>query len=411
MLSLYRRHSRTGDCPAGYEKDFRSYESDERRKGWKRCSCPIYASGTLGGIFKRRNTRCSTWEEAKQVAASWESAQSWDAHATRIANASSITEADIPAGMAIADSVSHFLTSRRKREIADSTYRKYTAFGKQFLAYTESKGYAYMSQLTVADMDRFYASWTDGPKSRAKKLERLKGFVKFCLKRKWVSENIAEDLEPPSGVSGGANKSPFTDDELKRIFAACDILGGPTPPGPGHRDWSGEDVRQFILLAIYTGLRISDLAQFNVHKRLDGNSVFLRMHKTKKPLSTWVPDWLRDMLQQTAAKLGPEIFILGYSRRVETMAELWRVKLKRVFATAAKIKPFDEKPTPHRFRHTFVRLLLEKGVPASDVAELIGDTEDTVLRHYARWVPERQERLTAILREKLSAPQDAFAVP
>ena len=54
------------------------------------------------------------------------------------------------------------------------------------------------------------------------------------------------------------------------------------------------------------------------------------------------------------------------------------------------------------FRHTFVRLLLQKGASPRDVAELIGDTEEVVLKHYARWVPERQERLTNILREKLS---------
>ena len=60
------------------------------------------------------------------------------------------------------------------------------------------------------------------------------------------------------------------------------------------------------------------------------------------------------------------------------------------------------RPTPHIFRHTFVRLLLQRGVSPRDVADLIGDTEEVVLKHYARWVPERQERLTNILREKLS---------
>jgi len=43
--------------------------------------------------------------------------------------------------------------------------------------------------------------------------------------------------------------------------------------------------------------------------------------------------------------------------------------------------------------------LLEKGVPVADVAELIGDTEEMVRRHYARWVPERQTRLTNILKD------------
>lgn len=38
-------------------------------------------------------------------------------------------------------------------------------------------------------------------------------------------------------------------------------------------------------------------------------------------------------------------------------------------------------------------------VPVADVAELIGDTEQVVRKHYAKWVPGRQARLTKILRE------------
>ena len=58
-----------------------------------------------------------------------------------------------------------------------------------------------------------------------------------------------------------------------------------------------------------------------------------------------------------------------------------------------------------------MRLLLQRGVSPRDVADLIGDTEDVVVKHYARWVPERQERLTNILRDKLStAPKPKLAV-
>jgi hypothetical protein len=59
-LNLYRRHSRTrGNCLAGFEPESRSYESDELRRGWKKCHCPIYADGTLAGKFKRQNTNLS----------------------------------------------------------------------------------------------------------------------------------------------------------------------------------------------------------------------------------------------------------------------------------------------------------------------------------------------------------------
>jgi ribulose 1,5-bisphosphate carboxylase large subunit-like protein len=38
-------------------------------------------------------------------------------------------------------------------------------------------------------------------------------------------------------------------------------------------------------------------------------------------------------------------------------------------------------------------------VPVAGVADLLGDDEKTVREHYARWVPERQARLTRILKD------------
>ncbi len=78
-LNLYRRQFRTpGKCTAGYEPDFRNYEADELRRGWKKCRCPIYAAGTLGRKFNRKNTKKITWAEAKAVVAQWEAAGKWN---------------------------------------------------------------------------------------------------------------------------------------------------------------------------------------------------------------------------------------------------------------------------------------------------------------------------------------------
>jgi len=90
----------------------------------------------------------------------------------------------------------------------------------------------------------------------------------------------------------------------------------------------------------------------------------------------------------------------GGSTRIETVADLWRRKLNKVWALCGK---WEERPHPHRFRHTLVRILLQNGVVPADVAELIGYTEEMVRKHYARWVQERQERLTRILQQALTA--------
>ena len=403
-LNLYRRHRR--DCKAGHPEEFRTGEFDERKKGWKRCACPIFASGTLARISRRQSTGKWEWDDAKATAAQWEQAGNWDG--TSLIAAPPPQDVAPPPRITIIDATEAFIAKCQNRGIAVPTLRKYKTFTKQLRSYADSRGYVMVDQLTVSDMDRFYASWDDGIRAKAKKLDRLKAFVKFCTQREWIKKNITGDLEAPEGSSVPANKTPFTDDELDRIYAACDSIGGPRPPGPGYRPWGGEDVKDFVMLSIHTGLRISDVSVFNTTERLKGNDVFLRMHKTKKELYTWIPDWLVSRLRAREKQHGPLIFRAGQAMNMRAVSERWRENLGKVFKLAG---PFDERPTPHRFRHTFVRILLEKGVPVSDVAELIGDTEEIVRMHYARWVPERQARLTKILRDAFESKPKLVAIP
>src|SRR5215472_12460333 len=78
-LNLYRRHG--SNCAGGRTLHDMTYESDELRRNWKRCACPIYASGTLNGRFKRKNTERSTWLDAGAVASAWEATGTWDGNA------------------------------------------------------------------------------------------------------------------------------------------------------------------------------------------------------------------------------------------------------------------------------------------------------------------------------------------
>ena len=62
-LNLYRRHRM--DCEAGRAEDSTSGEFAERARGWKRCACVIFVSGTLAGRFRRKRTGATTWDEAR----------------------------------------------------------------------------------------------------------------------------------------------------------------------------------------------------------------------------------------------------------------------------------------------------------------------------------------------------------
>jgi integrase len=418
-LNLYRRHFRIiGKCVAGYAPDFHNYEADELRRSWKKCYCPIYAAGTLGGKFKRRNTKKTTWREAKGVIAAWEAVGAWDEAGGAVVvedRGPQPTEAKASKpSITILFATEAYLANRAGRSIAPSTLRKYKTFVKQLRDFASDKGYVMVDQFRITDMDDFYSRWKDGIRAKAKKLERLNGFFKFCVKRKWVEENPATDLEAPVGSGSAANRQPLTDSELVKIYEACDKLPGIQWKNHlGSGLWSGDDVKSMIMLLCWTGLRISDGALFDMSRVTPhpdgGANIFLCMHKTKGPLFTWVDDWLYERLLARERKYGTKIFACGVSERLETATDGWRRKINRAIDLAGSFECGT--PTPHVFRHTFVRLLLQRGVSPRDVADLIGDTEVVVVKHYARWVPERQERLTNILRDKLStAPKPKLAL-
>jgi hypothetical protein len=52
-LNVYRRHRR--DCEAGHAEDSTSGEFAERARGWKRCACVIFVSGTLAASVDTQN--------------------------------------------------------------------------------------------------------------------------------------------------------------------------------------------------------------------------------------------------------------------------------------------------------------------------------------------------------------------
>ena len=403
-LNFYRRHRR--DCTAGHPEESRSGELEERRKGWRRCTCPIFCSGTLNKKYRRESTGQWEWGPAKDVAARWEKAGSWDGPAPVVPTPEPAIDA--PPRMRITDAVKVYLVNRESAGIEPATLRKYRTFTKHLTAFAEERGYVMVDQFTTPDIDLFYAGWKLGPRAKGKALGTLRNFFRFCAKRKWITLDptdpesvgpVSSDLKPPKGANQVANKVPFTDEELERIIRACDAIGTIAwQSGTEHGTWSGEDAKDFIWTAIYTGLRISDVALFHM-KRLKGNDVFLRAKKNGGDVFTYIPDWLRDRLLDRAKLHGVRPFVGKGSDRLETVTDLWRRKVNKVFELAGH---FEEPPTVHRFRHTFARILLQRGVPVADVADLLGDDEETVRTHYARWVPERQARLTNILK-------DAFA--
>jgi integrase len=80
----------------------------------------------------------------------------------------------------------------------------------------------------------------------------------------------------------------------------------------------------------------------------------------------------------------------------ETNRPLTRPRLyQRILALGRRAEVLDAHP--HRFRDSFAVDLLSRGASPYDVAKLLGDTVDTVEKHYAPFVRELRERARRIM--------------
>ena len=309
-LSLYRRH--TSKCSQGRSRHERTYESDELRRGFKKCNCPIQFEGKVKGVgFLRRSTESISWDEAKAVAAGWETAAS--------PQPAQLPQPPVPESASVAPNnnepvtieraVKEFLADIEARKMDDSTRRKYRTMLKQLRAYAAERGFLYLNHFSVEALTAFRGTWKDGLRSGAKKLERVRGFFRFAHEREWVAKNPASKLKPPVGSSKPANKHPFSDDEIKMLFEACtQYKSHRWSNGISEGEVTGDQIQTFMMLLIYTGLRISDAATFSTDK-LQGNNAFLFMHKTNEPVFTWIPDDLVARLKSLPLQRGKYYFM------------------------------------------------------------------------------------------------------
>jgi integrase len=387
-LTLYRRHRR--ECKAGHPHNSFSTEFEERKRGWVRCECPVVCSGTLQKRFKRHSTNLWEWDAARAVAGQFEAAGSWSVQTLPI---SAEPVKNSSKSVHIPEACKLFL-GELAETAAFATHKKYRLLMARLVKFSEQRGFVYIDQWEPLDVRQFRSTWPVSPQTGVRRMAMMKPFFEYCVSNKWMPSNPARAVKNPKGreMTHSEQKYPFRDDEIAKMYKACQQYGKTYR----HR-WDGDDLADFISLSIYTGLRISDIALFHIDRMQPTGEIRVRTTKAGTHVYTWVPAWLQERIRARVSKHGPFIFGSHTTKSLDVITEGWRVKLNRIWDLCA---PWEQPPHPHRFRHTFARILLQKpGVTVRNVAELLGNTEEMVLKRYGAWVPERQAQLTKILQE------------
>ena len=223
-LTLWRWHARA--CP-------------HRAKGrrWTRCSCGIWVQGSLGGEWIKRSLNTRDWSAAAATVHGWEAS-----------GQVGVVKLDVPT---IEQAVALYFEDATARHLAETTLRKRRELleGK-LLTFCKAKGLTVLKQLDVHALRAFRNSWPYSALSAVKRLEYLRGFLRFCQDSGWIASNPAMVLKPPKVTQRPT--LPFEDAEVDRVLTAADRLS----------DWGsfGPKARAMVLLLRYSGLRMQDAA-------------------------------------------------------------------------------------------------------------------------------------------------------
>lgn len=280
----------------------------------------------------------------------------------------------------IKDTVDAFLSDARSRGLRESSIYKLKLLTTRLQEFADNKGFSFISDFDVERTAAFRETWTNRGTAARKKLEALRSFFRFCVDRKWLTENPAKALKMPKSTE--APVEPFAPKEMESILAAIDDY-------PDNQN--AIRLRALILLLRHSGLRLGDAVTIS-RDRIEDGTLILRTEKTGTLVRVPLPQSVIDAL---AACPGPRYpFWSGNGKRKSVVTD-WQRAMTRLFKIANV-----HGAHAHRFRHTFACELLTAGVSLTIVARLLGHSSEAITeRHYSAWVKGRQEQLEVAVRQ------------
>lgn len=194
-----------------------------------------------------------------------------------------------------------------------------------------------------------------------------------------ISRNpVRMEGRPGENPTNGAE--PFTGIELGRL-----------------RDLAAKDLLAFLLLR-WTGFRGSDAVSLTwkeVH--FDRKEIERLTQKRRKtvilPIHTELLFAIEAEYERRKPELSERVLLNPFTGKAFTRPRLYQ----RIVALGKRAGVAD--CHPHRFRDTLAVDLLSRGASPYDVAKMLGDTIETVEKHYMPFVKELRERVRSLLEK------------
>ena len=280
--------------------------------------------------------------------------------------------------LSLAALLERFFTQRlmQQRQASPHTVSSYRDTFRQFLKFTEQRLHKAPSQLNFQEIDApLIMAFLDHSekhqgvsiRSRNLRLTALHSFFRFAAFEAPVhSAQIQRVLAIPSKRFTRTLVQFLTRLEVDALLAA-----------PDRRTWSGRRDHAFILLAVQTGLRLSEMSGLQRQDMILGTGAHVRViGKGRKerctPLARSTLVVLKAWLREPQRGDGNILFPSARGERLSVHGVQYLLNKHRM--TASRVCPSlrDKRVTVHRLRHTMAMELLQGGVDRSVIALWLG---------------------------------------
>jgi integrase/recombinase XerD len=303
-----------------------------------------------------------------------------------------------------------FFTDRlaRQKKASPNTVAAYRDTCRLLLAFAQDKTGKQPGRLSLADLDAalvgaFLQHLEDdrgnGSATRNARLAAIHSLFSYAAPRAPEhAATISQVLAIPPRRRERAIVSYLTPVETDALVAA-----------PDRTTWHGRRDHALLLLAVQTGLRVSELtglARQDIHL---GAGPHVRCHgKGRKDRATPLTAQTVKVLRPWLAELGPApggpLFPTQSGGRLSRDA-VERLVTKHAATAADRCPPVKEKHvTPHTLRHTAAMSLLSGGVDTSVIALWLGHEDPETTQVYLHADMTIKEQALARVRQPGTSP-------
>ncbi len=284
-----------------------------------------------------------------------------------------------------ADLVRSFSAEAEQRiaigKFRETTWIRYQQTTKTFGVFLAEQGVQNLAQITRPLVERFKA-WRMASIREKKNARGGRGLTldvavlhrvfAYAVECELVERNPVR-LEGRPGDDAEAGAQPFTAEQLARL-----------------REAAGQDLLAFLLLR-HTGFRGSDAVGLRWEEiEWEAREIHRLTQKRRKHVVVPIHPELLFALEAERDRRRPRpddrVLLNPATGKPLTRPRLY----ERMLALGRRAEVAHAHP--HRFRDTFAVDLLLKGASPYDVAKLLGDTIETVEKHYSPFVRELRER-------------------